>query len=80
VAQEEDKTRKKNSGLIYCRCAYQFWCKVSYYNEDFVSLVFFDDVEASESYAEQITHCPRCGQLLVEWLLETSRALKTLPA
>jgi hypothetical protein len=80
VAQKEDKTWKKNSGLIYCRCAYQFLCEVSYYDEDLVSLVFFDDVEGSESYAEQITHCPECGQLLVEWLLETPHALKTLPA
>ncbi len=80
MAQEEDKTRKKNSGLIYCRCAHQFLCKVSYYDEDLVSLVFFDDVESSESYAEQITHCPECRQLLVERLLETPHALKTLPA
>ena len=80
MAQEEDKTREKDSGLLYCRCAHQFLCEVSYYNGELVSLVFFDDVEASESYAEQITHCPRCGQLLVEWLMKTPRALKTLPA
>jgi endogenous inhibitor of DNA gyrase (YacG/DUF329 family) len=23
--------------------------------------VFFDDDETSESYAEQVTHCPGCG-------------------
>ncbi len=26
--------------------------------------VFFDDLPASETYAEDITHCPGCGRLL----------------
>ena len=26
--------------------------------------VFFDDLEASETYAEDITHCPACGRHL----------------
>ena len=26
--------------------------------------VFFDDDETSETYAEQVTHCPGCGRLL----------------
>jgi hypothetical protein len=26
--------------------------------------VFFDDVETSETYAEQVERCPACGRLL----------------
>ena len=26
--------------------------------------VFFDDLETSETYGEQITHCPECGREL----------------
>lgn len=26
--------------------------------------VFFDDLETSETYAEQVTHCPECGREL----------------
>ncbi len=26
--------------------------------------VFFDDEKTSETYAEQLTHCPECGRLL----------------
>jgi hypothetical protein len=27
--------------------------------------VFFDDDETSETYSEQVTHCPGCGRTLV---------------
>ena len=50
----------KQSGLIYCSCAHKIWCEV-WYEEDFVRLIFFDDVETSETYTEQITQCPGCG-------------------
>jgi hypothetical protein len=26
--------------------------------------VFFDDVDTSETYAEQVEHCPACGRRL----------------
>ena len=50
----------KQSGLIYCNCAHKIWCEVRY-DEDFVHLIIFDDEGTSETYAEQITHCPGCG-------------------
>jgi hypothetical protein len=64
----------KQSGLIYCKCGYEIWCE-TFVEENLVRLVFFDDVESSETYAEQITQCPRCGRLPSERLLESQRSL-----
>lgn len=33
--------------------------------------VFFDDDDTSETYAEQVTHCPGCGRLLERKNLKT---------
>ena len=33
--------------------------------------VFFDDLETSETHAEQITHCPACGRRLERKGLKT---------
>ena len=60
----------KQSSLIYCSCSHKIWCEVRY-EADLVILIFFDDEETSETYAEQITHCPGCGgQSFVEGFLE----------
>ena len=64
----------KQSSLIYCRCGHEIWCEV-FVEGDLVSLVFFDDVESSETYAEKITQCPGCGRLPVERLLESKHSL-----
>ncbi len=63
---------KQQSGLVYCSCAHKIWCEVRY-EADLVILIFFDDEETSETYAEQITHCPGCGGgSFVEDLLDPS--------
>ena len=60
----------KQIGVVYCSCAHKSRFKVRY-DEDFVYLAFFDDVETSETYGEQITHCPGCGgRSFAERLLE----------
>ena len=64
----------KQSCLIYCRCGHEIWCE-TFVEENLVSLVFFDDVESSETYAEQIVQCPGCGRLPAERLLESQRSL-----
>jgi hypothetical protein len=57
-------------GVVYCGCAHKIRYEVRY-EEDFVHLAFFDDVETSETYGEQITQCPGCGyRSLAKRLLE----------
>jgi hypothetical protein len=64
----------KHSDLIYCGCGHKIWCE-AFVEENLVSLVFFDDVESSETYAEQIAQCPECGRLPAERLLNSQRSL-----
>ncbi len=52
-------------GALYCSCEQKHliwgeaWWAGGRYNWE-----FFDDLETSETYAEQLTHCPACGQRL----------------
>ncbi len=64
----------KYSDLIYCGCGHEIWCE-AFVEENLVSLVFFDDVESSETYTEQIVQCPECGRLPAERLLNSQRSL-----
>ena len=64
----------KQPGLIYCSCGHEIWCE-AFVEENLVSLVFFDDVESSETYTEQITQCPGCGRLPAQRLLESQLSL-----
>lgn len=58
-------------GLIYCSCGHKLWCEARFEEEDLLSLIFFDNVESSETYGEQITQCPGCdGESFAERLLE----------
>ncbi len=60
----------KQTGVVYCSCAHKIRFEVRY-DEDFVNLIFFDGVETSETYGEQITQCPGCGgRSFAERLLE----------
>jgi hypothetical protein len=59
------------SGVIYCSCGHKLWCEARFEEEDLLRLIFFDNVESSETYGEQITQCPGCGGLsFAERLLE----------
>ncbi len=50
---------------LYCPCPGrhklwgEFWLAEGTYR-----WVFFDDVDASQTYAEQVEHCPACGRPL----------------
>jgi hypothetical protein len=50
-------------GAFYCSCEqkHQIWGEVWWAGEKY-DWVFFDDRETSETYTEQLTHCPTCGQ------------------
>ncbi len=52
-------------GALYCSCEqkHQIWGEVWWVGEK-NNWVFFDDRETSETYTEQLTHCPACGQWL----------------
>jgi hypothetical protein len=50
--------------LVYCECGYGIQCTVRLEGERLGVLVFVDAEESSETYAEQVTQCPECG----EWL------------
>jgi hypothetical protein len=50
---------------LYCPCEQrhklwgEFWWVGGRYR-----WIFFDDRESSETYSEQVTHCPACGRVL----------------
>jgi hypothetical protein len=50
---------------LYCPCPerHKIWGEF-WWTEDMYQWVFFDDLEASETYAEQAEYCPACGRLL----------------
>ena len=50
--------------LLYCPCEQQqIWGEFWWVGEKY-DWVFFDDQEWSETYTEQLTQCPSCGQRL----------------
>ena len=52
-------------GVLYCSCEqkHQMWGEVWWVGGNH-EWVFFDDRETSETYTEQLTHCPACGRWL----------------
>jgi hypothetical protein len=50
---------------LYCLCgqAHKLWAEFWYAEGHYLG-VFFDDVQTSETYAEQIENCPACGRRL----------------
>jgi hypothetical protein len=50
---------------LYCQCSerHKFWGEL-WWEEGEHRWVFFDDLITSETYAEQVEHCPVCGRLL----------------
>ncbi len=51
---------------LYCPCPgrHKLWGEF-WWVEGKHQWVFFDDLETSETYAEQVEHCPACGRRLV---------------
>jgi hypothetical protein len=50
---------------LYCPCPrrHKLWGEF-WWTEGKHRWVFFDDVDTSETYAEQVQYCPACGRLL----------------
>jgi hypothetical protein len=51
--------------VLACSCARggDIWAEFWWIDQGY-RWVFFDDDEASETYAEQVTHCPGCARPL----------------
>ncbi len=51
--------------ILYCTCAprHRFWGELWLVQDD-NRWVFFDDLEKSDTYAEQVEYCPACGSPL----------------
>ena len=46
-----------------CRRGSDLWAEFWWVGREY-KWIFFDDDEASETYAEQVTNCPGCGRPL----------------
>jgi len=48
---------------LFCPCGHRLWGEF-WWTEGKYQWVFFDDVDESETYAEQVERCPACGRRL----------------
>ena len=44
-----------------CTCGYRIACELSIKDDRLGVVCFFDNEETSETYGEQVEHCPSCG-------------------
>ncbi len=72
--------------LLYCECGHCI-CSELWWKESRHVLLFFDGLESSETYGEQVTSCPGCDRQLrsvalrsasEEYTFEAYRRLETL--
>lgn len=47
--------------VLYCECGYKIWSEL-WWRESRELLLYFDDLEISETYGERVTRCPECGR------------------
>jgi hypothetical protein len=45
---------------LFCECGHKLWSEF-WWDESQHKWVFFDDEPTSETYSQQVTHCPECG-------------------
>jgi hypothetical protein len=55
-----------------CRQKHEFWGEFWWVGERH-AWVFFDDQQTSETYGEQLSHCPACGRELERRNLKMAR-------
>jgi hypothetical protein len=60
--------RGEPMAILYCACGHEIWSEL-WWKEPRHVLLFFDDLEKSETYGERVTHCPGCGQQIGRALL-----------
>jgi hypothetical protein len=72
-----DETQKGDEPMAALRCPCQkehaIWGELWWVGGKH-EWVFFDDLQTSETYTEQITHCPACGRQLERRNLKTVSA------
>ena len=51
---------QRNGTQLLCYCGYRIYCKVRGEGERLGFLEFFDDLEFSGTYGEQVSCCPGC--------------------
>lgn len=54
--------------ILYCECGHKIWSELWWKGPERV-LLFFDDLETSETYGEHVTRCPGCDQHIRSGLL-----------
>jgi hypothetical protein len=59
----EEAERGGPMAVLYCECGHIIWSEL-WWKEPGHVLLYFDDLETSETYAERVTHCPGCSQRL----------------
>ena len=57
--------------ILYCECGHTIWSEL-WWKEPGHVLLFFDDLETSETYGERTTHCPGCGLQLNGGVLKSA--------
>ena len=60
--------------IFYCGCGHRIWGEARHKAEGWVSFVFLDGEETSETYTQQMTRCPECGVPPIEHILEAAAA------
>ena len=54
--------------LLNCECGREIWSEL-WWKEPRHVLLYFDDLETSETYGERVTECPGCGRRLSSGIL-----------
>ena len=57
--------------LLRCECGHGIWSELWWKDSQHV-LLFFDDLETSETYGERVIHCPGCGRQLRSGILSSA--------
>jgi hypothetical protein len=67
----EETERGVSMAVLYCGCGHKVWSEL-WWKELKHELLFFDDLEKSETYGERLTYCPGCSQQLSNKVLRSA--------
>ena len=57
--------------LLRCECGHGIWSELWWKDSKHV-LLFFDDLETSDTYGERVVNCPGCGRRLRNGILSSA--------
>lgn len=63
------RSLQRDGTVLLCHCGHKIYCKVRAEGVRLGFLAFFDDLEVSETYGEQVSYCPGCDARLGHHLL-----------